>query len=106
MSVGPLGFAGAAAGANSAQRQADVDRAQHDSANDVRKTKSVQAAEAAAGSAPTDGEGHESHERDADGRRLWEEMGEPPPKDEAPAAEPPRSKDPTGDRGGNLDLSG
>ena len=112
MSVGPLGgIAGSAAGAPLAQTQgSEPERAQQGAAAQQRRIDSDQKAESAAGIGETDGEDHETAERDADGRRLWE----PPPQ--RPDAEPaegdagppqqPQSKDVTGESGNLLDLSG
>ena len=57
----------------------------------------------------TDGEDHEAAERDADGRRIWEDtrrkQGEDSPGTPA-EPETPRGKDTTGQSGTLLDLSG
>jgi hypothetical protein len=67
-----------------------------------------QKAENAAGIGETDGEDHEAEERDADGRRLWEEPVNSDGSPQSPQADPdaPRSKDASGQRGNLLDLSG
>jgi len=109
MSVGPLGgIAGSAAGSPLAQTSgSEVERTQQDATAQQARATSNQKAEAAAGIGETDGEDHETAQRDADGRRLWEEPPEPPEKaeeDEAPV--PPRSKDPSGASGNLLDLTG
>jgi hypothetical protein len=59
----------------------------------------------AAGIGQTDGEDHQTADRDADGRRAWEI---PPQKNAEgdPADEPPQVKDPSGQSGGTIDLSG
>ncbi|NLS91128.1 MAG: hypothetical protein GXX96_02970 [Planctomycetaceae bacterium] len=110
MSVGPLGgLPASAAGAPLAQSKgSDVDRTQQDSAAQQRRTQTDQKAESAAGIGETDGEDHATGERDADGRRLWEEMGGPGNGDGSGenGAEQHRSKDPSGQSGSLLDLSG
>ena len=84
MSVGPLGgIASSAAGSPLAQTKgSDVERAQQDTSNQQRQVQNDQKAEAASGIGEADGEDHETAERDADGRRLWEE----PPEGQEPAA--------------------
>ncbi len=109
MSIGPLGgLAASAAGSPLAQSHgSEVDRTRQDTAAQQRKALSVQKAEDAAGISQTDGEDHETEDRDADGRRLWEET--PKPDDEKTEASVPtesRIKDPTGEAGNLLDLSG
>ncbi|MBN2475714.1 MAG: hypothetical protein JXB62_13965 [Pirellulales bacterium] len=112
MSVGPLGgIAGSVAGSPLAQTQgSEPERASQDSASLQRRILSNEKADAAAGVGETDGEDHESDERDADGRRLWEnppEGGEADTQAEDAGAEPQRlSKDTTGQSGNLLDLSG
>jgi hypothetical protein len=112
MSVGPLGgAAGSAAGSPLAQtKSSDVERAQQDDTVQQRQIRSAEKAESASGIGETDGEDHDTAERDADGRRLWEgppaeagaEASEEDPADE----NVPRSKDVTGQSGHMLDLSG
>lgn len=111
MSVGPLGgIAGSVAGSPLAQAKgSDVERAQQDAANQTRRTQSNQKAESAAGIGETDGEDHQTADRDADGRRLWEAPPEAT-SDEAAAqnghSEQAPAKDASGQRGNLLDLSG
>jgi hypothetical protein len=64
-------------------------------------------AESAAGIGET-GEDSEVSDRDADGRRLWEEqLGNASADGPEPTEHPEAlSKDATGDRGNQLDLSG
>jgi len=111
MSLGPLGGIGpSAAGAPLSQSSGtDVERVQQESANQKRRIRNDQKADAAAGIAATDGEDTETEDRDADGRRLWEAGEEPSPgTDEQTLHQdpPPKSKDPTGDAGTQLDLTG
>ena len=109
MSVGPFGgVTGAAAGTPLSQSSgSDVDRTRQDAVSQQRKAQAAEKADDAAGIAKTDGEDKESHDRDADGRRLWEKQ----PEGEEPAAEdepesPRKSRDATGMSGNQLDLSG
>jgi hypothetical protein len=111
MSVGPLGIAGSAAGSPLSQtRGADVEKAAQDTADQSRETQTSQRAEKASGIGETH-EDEQASDRDADGRRPWEAGGqakEPErdvPTDDDPQA-PPQSKDPTGQKGNQLDLSG
>jgi len=112
MSVGPLGGTPAsAAGSPLAQTQgAEVDRASEQTRAQHRRMRADQRAESAAGVGQTDGEDHQTAERDADGRRLWEEPPERPAEDSTASpeqpADQPRSKDPTGQCGNLLDLTG
>lgn len=111
MSVGPLGSLGSAAGSPLAQGHgSDVQKTQQDSADQARHVKSNEKAAQAEGVGQTEEDEHAS-DRDADGRRPWEVMHTP--DDPNPSGKPddslptePKSKDPTGQRGQNLDLSG
>ena len=111
MSVGPLGgIAGSVAGSPLAQSKgSDVERAQQDAANQARRTAADKKAENAAGIGEADGEDHETADRDADGRRLWEAPPEATSGD-APGQEGRSDrapvKDASGQRGNLLDLSG
>ena len=112
MSVGPTGGVSASlAGSPLAQTQgSETERVRQDSGTQQRRVESDQKAESAAGIGETDGEDHETAERDADGRRLWE----PPPEgtqpegteDDAGSPPPRQSKDAAGVSGNLLDLSG
>ncbi len=111
MSIGPLGgLAGSAAGSPLSQTHgSEVDRARQDAAAQQRKVHSDQKAEDAAGIGETDGDDHETEDRDADGRRLWE--APPGSHDDesdaaSPDADPPPAKDPNRQSGNLLDLSG
>ena len=110
MSVGPMGMASSVAGGLPQIRSADAGRAEKQSADQARQTKSDQQAEAAAGVGETT-QDEKASDRDADGRRLWEAMPEQAAEadeavGEAKTQEAPQSKDPTGTSGGQLDLSG
>jgi len=116
MSVGPLGgLAGSVAGSPFAQKHgSEVERAAQDRGAQQRKVATDQKAEAAAGIGEADGQDHETAERDADGRRLWEEPPEleedefDTDQDASSAGSPrqPKSKDASGQSGNLLDLSG
>lgn len=110
MSIGPLGgIAAGAAGSPLAQvKGSDVERAQQDSSAQERRAQNELKADNAAGIGETDGEDHETAERDADGRRLWEKTARPEKGDSdgGPSSGPRRSKDVTGESGTQLDLTG
>ena len=109
MSIGLLSnIGGSVAGTSLAQvRGSDVDRAQQDSnARDLR-AQSDQKAELAAGVGQADGDDHQTADRDADGRQLWR-LRNPQSQQDTGETAPPESrvKDPTGQSGNMLDLSG
>lgn len=105
MSIGPLGPLPAAAGTPLAQTRGDLENSQVVRENQERKIAGNRQAEAAAGIGETDGEDHQTEERDADGRRPWEIP--PPRKQEADSTEQKATpKDPQGTLGQLLDLSG
>lgn len=110
MSVGPLGSVlSSAAGAPQAQPRGDVDHAEQTISDQHRQAQRNEQADAAAGIAQPDGEEHETEDRDADGRRMWEEvMGGDPEVTTDPATDLPSraSRDASGDRGHEIDLSG
>jgi len=110
MSVGALGgLVGSAAGAPLSQTSgSETERAQRETATQSREASAAERAERAAGIGTTE-QDQETNERDADGRRLWEAPAEG--QKDAAAAEPVgpavrQSKDPTGQCGNNLDLTG
>jgi hypothetical protein len=110
MSIGPLpGLIPSVAGAPLAQAKgADAERTQQDTVSHDRQLQGELRSEAAAGIGAADGEEKAASERDADGRRLWEAPLGPAPKSDSPADEEPSraSRDATGARGQELDLSG
>ena len=110
MSIGPLGFVSSAAATPAAQsRSSDVERATRDATIQQRQAQSAAKAEAAAGIGQADGEEHQAAERDADGRRLWEETPGKRPNTSDAASDPAdqrQSKDTTGEAGNRLDLTG
>jgi len=107
MSVTPSGILGSLAGAPLAQRTgSDKDRTATDAANQARHAASEQKAEHAAGVGET-AEDSGTEERDADGRRLWEDMRQRAGADEDRGdSRRPRPRDPSGESGGLIDLSG
>jgi hypothetical protein len=111
MNIGPAGIVGSTAGIPLSQtRGTDAERAAHASADSQRTAESRLKAENAAGIGAADGEGNETHERDADGRRLWEWPRETPSPDQAeqPKSDdlPPRSAAGEPDTGSQIDLAG
>lgn len=115
MNLAPLGgvIAGAAGAPLAQSKGTDVERAQHHTATHSRQAQSAERADNAAGIAATDGEEHQPQERDADGRRMWEEPPGTPthpaatiPGETDAAAPAPPSRDASGERGLQLDLSG
>ena len=110
MSVASLGIVGSLAGSALVQKTADVDKTQRESADAARQTEAETRAESAAGIGQTEEESQTS-DRDADGRRLWERPGEKEKdapvdaEDEAVLASQ-HAKDPTGESGKTLDITG
>lgn len=108
MSTGPIGIIAGAAGSPLAQIKGhETERAAQDRSVQQRHSASELKADEAAGVGATS-EDQPAEDRDADGRRLWEE--DAPPRDEASqatgSAAEHRPPDPTGQRGSHLDLSG
>jgi hypothetical protein len=108
MSIGPMGTPGSVAGSQLPQSKgADVDRTQQEGTDQARRAAAARQAESAEGVGHTE-EDHESSERDADGHRPWEapqDRGEAA-ADENAADDAALSRDASGDRGANLDLTG
>ncbi len=108
MSMGPLGMIGSAAGSTLAQGQGnEVQRLQQNAADLARQTLLSDKAEQAEGIGQTE-QDEQASDRDADGRRPWEIGSASSEPDSAESLEEGmrRSKDPTGDCGNHLDLSG
>lgn len=112
MSMGPVfGIVASAAGTPLSQTAgAEVERTQRDVASFQRQVDGDERTEKAAGIGQTDAD-QETTERDADGRRLWESQekneqgkGDASADDEQTLAK--QSKDPTGQSGTKLDLTG
>jgi hypothetical protein len=110
MSVGITGgLIGSAAGAPLSQTAgAETERTQKDSAARERLADNQTKSERASGVGTTE-QDQQTDERDADGRRMYEQSGRGADETDAesPATEPPRRvKDPTGQSGNALDLTG
>ena len=111
MSVGPMGMIGSIAGTPLSQTKgSEVEKATEDTAQQTRAERADEKAEKASGIGQTE-EDSEASDRDADGRRLWEDSGrssqdEPSNAEAVPPGESPKSKDPTGMSGNTLDLTG
>jgi hypothetical protein len=103
------GIVGSAAGAPLSQTSGnETERAQKEASAQSRQVDADQKAERAAGIGQTD-QDQESSERDADGRRLWEEpakRGQVDDEAEPTEDSPRQSKDATGQCGNQLDLTG
>lgn len=109
MSVGPLGgVIVSAVGTPGAQAKgADTERALQETSNQQRQVKGEARAESAAGIGETDGQDHETNERDADGRSPWKFPARGGSStNENGVSRAPASKDTTGQSGTQLDLSG
>ncbi|MBX7166752.1 MAG: hypothetical protein K1X74_10440 [Pirellulales bacterium] len=115
MSIGATGFLGSLGGVPVTQgRATDVERSRQDRANQERQVASGDKAEAAAGIGTTD-EDRATQDRDADGRRLWEESPENRHDAAKEAGEqkegtgeptPRPARDITGNSGTLIDLAG
>src|SRR4249920_3136861 len=109
MSMGPVGgVVGSAAGTSLSQTAGSETERAKDSLSQQRQVDANQKAELAAGIGQTE-QDQESSERDADGRRLWEapvKPGKAQDTTEDDAAHSRQSKDPTGQSGTKLDLTG
>ena len=113
MSMGPLGgIVGSAAGTSLSQTAgAETERSQRDTAAQHRQIDGDLRSELASGIGQTE-QDQESSERDADGRRLWEKPAkrgkdtevEPTGDNASPLSK--QSKDPSGQSGTQLDLTG
>lgn len=107
MSVGPSGLVGGIAATPFNQAKGtELERAQHDTVARQRQAAGERKAADAAGIGVTEGEDNAAGDRDADGRRLWEKppaAAGPVPDSNSPQAGP---RDPTGQSGALLDLSG
>lgn len=111
MTMVPLGgILTSAAGAPLSQTAgSETERAQKESSSQQRQLDADTHAEQTAGIGQTEHD-QETSERDADGRRMWEGPPErrkdPPNAAEETATEARLSKDPTGQSGTHLDLTG
>lgn len=105
MSIGPMsGLPASVAGLPATQAKgSEADRGPQELAVRQREAYYAQTADEAASVGPTDGQDHETADRDADGRPGWTSSSETSCK-RNPL--PPNSRDPTGQRGSLLDLTG
>jgi hypothetical protein len=105
MSIGPMGgLPASVAGLPTAQAKgSEVDRGPQELAAGQRQAYHAQKAADAANVGQTDGEDHETADRDADGRLAWMPADTARRKDDHA---PPRSRDATGQSGNFLDLTG
>jgi hypothetical protein len=111
MTMVPLGgmLASAAGTALSQTSGSETERAQKESLSEQRITETDQHAERSAGIGQTE-QDQATSDRDADGRRLWEKPPGDSTKSDTEEAESElqsrQSKDPTGQSGTRLDLTG
>lgn len=111
MQVPSLGVVGSLAATPLAQRGPEAEKAHREAAVHRQAEQSLQAAEAASGIGQTQEES-EASDRDADGRRLWEESVRPKTNSpdegsgDRPASAVGPAPDPTGQCGTQLDLLG
>src|SRR5437870_774563 len=104
MSIASLGIVGGLAGTALPQRAAEADRVERELTEQDRAADAGQRAEHAAGIGQTE-EDSQTSDRDADGRRLWEQPEKAKPKREVAAetaSRDARVKDPHGEAGGTL----
>jgi hypothetical protein len=107
MSIASLGIASSLASTAISQRATEVEKAQRETAEQSRALDGAEKAASAAGIGATE-EDSQASERDADGRRPWEQVVNADEKTEAasPNGAEPISKDPSGACGNLLDLVG
>jgi hypothetical protein len=109
MQIPSLGTIGGLAATPLAQRGPEADKAQRDADTLRQAQQSQAAAEQASGIGQTQEES-ETSERDADGRRLWEEPIRKKPAAATPTDSPDNAglppPDPTGQCGTQLDVLG
>jgi hypothetical protein len=115
MTMVPLhGTLSSAAGSALSQTAgSETERSQKDAVSQRRAADANEHAEQSAGIGQTE-QDQETSERDADGRRLWERPGEQGRKADSDDSKPAtgtdvqirQSKDPTGQSGTKLDLTG
>lgn len=106
MSIGSLGGVSSLAASPSTQRTSDTEKTQAATTEKARIDSAAEYAEQASGIGETKEES-ESSDRDADGRRIWEFSEKKKQEEaEAEAARLAKSKDPSGNSGGTLDLLG
>lgn len=107
MNVGSMGgVVGSAAGAPLSQTAgSETERTQKDASASQRQAVHEKKAADAAGIGTTE-QDQEASERDADGRRFWENPDESKPDEEGQNDPPRQAKDPSGSSGNSLDVTG
>ena len=107
MSVGPMGGLAASVAAMPLAQAAgaDVERAQQATNVQERRAQNDVRAESAAGIGQADGEDHQTGERDANGRRPWEQVARSQ-NGPSPPADSRSSKDASHQSGNLVDLTG
>ena len=107
MNIGAaIGLASSAAGAPLSQTAgSETERVGRDATAHQRSVDTQAKSESAAGIGETEGD-QEASERDADGRRLWEETAKKKPSDGEANETPRQAKDASGVSGNSLDLTG
>jgi hypothetical protein len=105
MSIGPMGgLPASVAGLPAAQAKgSERDRGPEELAAQQREAYYAKSADDAANVGETDGENHETADRDADGRLAWEPAPDGRRKEHRL---PPQSRDASGQSGNVLDLTG
>ncbi|MGY8770890.1 MAG: hypothetical protein ACKVH8_20965 [Pirellulales bacterium] len=114
MSVGPMGggiVASLAASQLAQNSSSEVNKNQQETNNQARQVDASEKAEKATGVGDPE-QSEQTSDRDADGRRLLERSQNPDEQAieensaDTEESKPAGAKDPTGQRGGTLDLSG
>jgi len=108
MSIASLGIVGGLAGTALPQLAADAEKVQRETTEQARAAETTEQAENAAGIGQTE-EDSQTSERDADGRRLWEDQRRKKASPAVPvtaALQTALAKDPSGACGGQLDVVG
>jgi hypothetical protein len=109
MSVGSLvGLAGSVAATQLAQTAgSEIERGHQAADSQERRVENEQRAESAGGIGEADGDNHETSERDADGRRLWERSAQNSQTGPSQTGDASRvSKDASRQSGNLVDLTG
>jgi hypothetical protein len=105
MSIGPTTFAASLAATSLSQARGEAERVQQDTVAKERQIEGDRQAEDAAGVGTTDGD-EAAGDRDADGRRLWEKPSTRKESSDGDEEQSAPIKDPTGQSGSLLDLTG
>ncbi|HHK41575.1 MAG TPA: hypothetical protein ENJ50_04070 [Planctomycetaceae bacterium] len=107
MSIGPTPPAGNIAGSPLSQRRASETDQSKEASDQQRTVRNDQRSAQADGIGETEGDA-EAEDRDADGRMPWKRSGQVDAAEESNETpdDRPRARDPDGQRGSQLDLSG